>query len=227
MGRVLEPEVMDDECEVDAYLDGVATRHLERLDDTFVRAVTALRLPRRARVLDVGTGTGAIPVRLAQARPGLRITGVDLSAPMLSRARRRAREAGTPMVFRRANARRLPFGPRCFDLILSNSLLHHVPDPVPVLDEMARVLRSDGTLYVRDLRRPPARFITAHIRRHGRPYRGLMRTLFSNSVRAAFTLAEIRDAVAASRLRGARVRRLLDLYWVIEKPPRRPSRRRT
>ena len=122
MGRVLEPEVMDSDLEVEAYLDGVATRHLDRLDGTYIDAVLALKPQRGARVLDVGTGTGAIPVRLAAARPDLRIVGVDLSGAMLVRARRRARAAGVRAEFRKVNARRLSFQTRSFDLVLSNFL---------------------------------------------------------------------------------------------------------
>ncbi len=221
MGRVLEPEVMDSDLEVEAYLDGVATRPLDRLDGTYIDAVLALKPQQGARVLDVGTGTGAIPVRLAAARPDLRIVGVDLSAAMLVRARRRARDAGVKVEFRKVSARRLSYRARSFDLVLSNSLLHHLPDPVPALNEFARVLRPGGSLLVRDLRRPPDRFVAAHIRRHGRYYKGLMKKLFADSVRAAYTLREIRDAVAGSMLEPTEVRRMFMTYWVIEKRGRR------
>ncbi len=221
MGRVLEPEVMDSDLEVEAYLDGIATRHLDRLDGTYIDAVLALKPQQGARVLDVGTGTGAIPVRLAAARPDLRIVGVDLSAAMLVRARRRARDAGVKVDFRKVSARRLSYRARSFDLVLSNSLLHHLPDPVPALNEFARVLRPGGSLLVRDLRRPPDRFVAAHIRRHGRYYKGLMKKLFADSVRAAYTLREIRDAVAGSKLEPTEVRRMFMTYWVIEKRGRR------
>lgn len=221
MGRVLEPEVMESDLEVEAYLDGVATRHLDRLDGTYIDAVLALKPRQGARVLDVGTGTGAIPVRLADARPDLRIVGVDLSAAMLVRARRRARDAGVKVEFRKVSARRLSYRARSFDLVLSNSLLHHLPDPVPALNEFARVLRPGGSLLVRDLRRPPDRFIAAHIRRHGRYYKGLMKKLFADSVRAAYTLGEIREAVACSKLEKTEVRRMFTTYWVIAKRGRR------
>jgi ubiquinone/menaquinone biosynthesis C-methylase UbiE len=209
---------MDDDLEVEAYLDGVASRQLERLDGTFLRSVLTMDPPFGGRVLDVGTGTGAIPVRLAEARPDLRIVGVDLSAPMLAQARRRARQAGVRVGFRKGNARGLPFRSGCFDLVISNSLLHHLPDAVPALDEFARVSRRGGAIMVRDLRRPPDRFLTAHIHRHGRWYRGLMRKLFADSVRAAFSMREIREAVNASRLASSvEVRRMARLYWVIER----------
>jgi ubiquinone/menaquinone biosynthesis C-methylase UbiE len=143
---------------------------------------------------------------------------------MLARARRAARQAGASILFRRASARRLPFRTSSFDLVVSNSLLHHLPDPVPALDEFERVLRPGGSLFIRDLRRPPDRSIAAHIRHHGRHYRGLMKKLFADSVRAAYTLREIRTAVDNSRLDGTAVRRMFTTYWVIEKRGHRRRR---
>jgi len=218
-GRVLEPEVMDDDLEVAAYTDAQGQAHLSSLDDSFVRSVLRLGVD-RGRALDVGTGAGEIPIKIAARRPRLRITGIDLSPAMLKAARHRAREASVRVAFRRANARRLPFEDHSLDLVISNSLLHHLPDPVPVLDEMARLLKPGGALFVRDLRRPRADRIAAHIRVHGRHYRGLMLKLFGDSVRAAYTLAEIRSAVARSRLGGVKVRRQMETYFVIERKAR-------
>ena len=222
-GRVLETEVMDEAEGVKAYLDGVATAHLDRLDDTFVAAALSRVAGRRGRrVLDVGTGTGAIPVKLVQRDPRLTVEGVDRSAEMLASARQRAIQAGISrrVRFRRADGRRLPFPDRTFDLVVSNSLMHHLPDPVPVLDEIARVLARGGALFIRDLRRPSPRLIEAHIREHGRFYKGTMLRLFADSVRAAFTESEMRKVVERSRLAdaGARVRRQFATYLVVELP---------
>lgn len=228
--RVLEPEVMDDEQEVEAYLDGVATAHLDRMDDSFVRCAVRQARP-GARVLDVGTGTGSLPVKIALARPDTRVVGVDLSSAMLRRARARAAAArlGGRVRFRLANARRLPFERGAFDLVVSNSVLHHLPDPVPMFDEIARVLARGGKVFIRDLRRPAPARIAAHIRRHGRHYKGTMRRLFSDSVKASFRVAEIEALVAESRLGGCRVRPQLATYLVIEGAPSprpAPARRR-
>lgn len=233
--RVLEPEGMEDEDEVLAYADGVATVHLDRLDDTFVRRALDLA-PARGKLLDVGTGTGAIPIKIALRRPGLEVVGVDISAGMIAEAREAAKEitrrerrgragraaAGrgrrAPRIsFRRADGHRLPFADRSFDMVIANSLLHHLADPVPVLDEMARVLKPAGALFIRDLRRPPRARMAAHIRKGGRPYQGLMRRLFAASVRASFTVAEVRRVFACSRLRQLRIRPQFDLYWVAER----------
>lgn len=224
-GRVLEPEVMDEAGEVAAYLDGVATAHLDRLDDTFVRSSLAkIAGIRNPLAIDVGTGTGAIPVKMAIARPDLRIVGVDRSGTMLGEARGRARGAGVGgrVSFRAADGRRLPFRDGTFDLVVSNSLLHHIPDPAPVIAEMGRVLMRRGALFVRDLKRPRTARIEEHIRKHGRFYRGTMLRLFADSVRAAFTESELREIVRRAggmgRHGGARVRRQFETYLVIVRP---------
>ena len=221
-GRVLEPEVMGGDEEVAAYAGGVATAHLDRMDDSFVRAALRLAGP-GARILDVGTGTGSLPVKMALKRPDAALVGVDLSDAMLRAARERAATAriGRRVTFRRANARRLPFRRGAFDLVISNSLLHHLPDPVPTLDEIARVLAPGGSVFIRDLRRPARPRLRAHIRRHGRFYKGTMYRLFSDSVKASFKVAEMKLLVAESRLRGCRVRAQLATYLVIEGAPRR------
>jgi ubiquinone/menaquinone biosynthesis C-methylase UbiE len=221
---VLEAEVMDEASEVQAYLDGVATDHLDRMDDTFVRAAIATlpgKTRRAIRGLDIGTGTGSIPVKMATRRPGLSIVGVDRSRNMLEEGRTLARAEGVArrVRFRLADGRRLPFPDGAFDLILSNSLLHHIPDPAPMLDEVTRVLKPGGAIFIRDLRRPSPRLIDEHIKKHGRYYRGTMLRLFADSVRAAFTDSELKQIVERSalrRLRRVRVCRQLETYLVIE-----------
>jgi ubiquinone/menaquinone biosynthesis C-methylase UbiE len=225
--RVLEPEVMDEPGEVEAYQGGVATPHLERMDDTFVRS--ALRFARSGgRVLDVGSGSGAIAVKLALKRPDLSIVAIDLSDAMIRAARKAVREAGAHrrIRVRKANARRIPFPGASFDLVVSNSLLHHLPDPVPTFNEMARVLAPGGCVFIRDLKRPGPSRMKAHIRRHGRSYSGEMYRLFADSVRASFRLSEIRVLVEESALRECRVRPQFATYLVVEGKPGRASGRR-
>src|SRR5262245_47266340 len=221
-GRVLEIEVMDEESEVAAYLDGVATAHLDRMDDTFVTRALAKLSKRRPRVLDLGTGTGAIPVKMAQRRDDLIIVGVDRAGNMLKQARLRARAAGVSdrVSFKRADSRRLPYPDGTFDMVISNSLMHHIPDPAPALDELARVLAEGGAVFIRDLRRPRRDLLARHIAKHGRYYRGTMLRLFSDSVRAAFTVAEMEGIVRRSRLSRVRVGRQMETYLVIETRPR-------
>jgi ubiquinone/menaquinone biosynthesis C-methylase UbiE len=217
---------MDEPTEVLAYLGGVASSHLDRMDDTFVRA--AMRHARASsRVLDIGTGTGSVPLKMAARRPDLSIVGIDLSDEMIRVARSGVREAGLHrrVKIRKANARRSPFPAGSFDLVMSNSLLHHLPDPVPTFNEIARVLAPGGRVFVRDLRRPGPSRVRAHIRRHGRFYQGEMHRLFADSVRASFKVSEIKELVAESHLKGCRVRPQFETYLVIEGAPDRNRRR--
>ncbi len=219
--RVHEPEVMDDEARAALEREAAGAR-LDRRDESFVRAV-ARRAPREARLLDVGAGTGAVAVRLALERPDLTIVAVDLSDSMFRAARRRVREAGLHhrIRIRKANSRKLPFRGRSFDMVVSNALLHHLPDPTPSFDEWTRLLSRGGSVFLRDLRRPGPSRMALHIRRHGSSYRGKARRLFADSVRAAFKVSEMREIVEASRLAGCKVRPQFAAYLVVEGIPRR------
>ena len=214
--RRLEPEVMDEAGEAEAYMGAAAETHLARLDAAWVERVVAFGPRGPARVLDVGTGGGQIPAQLARRRPDWRIWAVDRASAMLragrpaiAAARRDARSAIAPfrLALAQTEARALPFPDGAFDLVISNSLLHHLGDPTPVLDEIARVAGASGRVLLRDLRRPPRGLLRAWVGWHGRRYEGAMRRLYAESVAAAFTPEELAIVVRHSRLERAGVAR--------------------
>jgi ubiquinone/menaquinone biosynthesis C-methylase UbiE len=109
-----------------------------RLEDTFAPYDAALdRVPGApARILDVGTGTGAGAIRLAQRFPAATVVGVDLSDAMLAQARRNtAAELG--VTYQRADASALPFPDGSFDLVAHANM-------IPFFDEVARVVAPGG-----------------------------------------------------------------------------------
>lgn len=87
-------------------------------------------LPRDASVLDVGSGDGLLARRILDARPDLRIRGVDV----LIRP-----ESHIPV--ERFDGVRLPFGDREFDAVMMVDVLHHATDQAALLGETARVAR--------------------------------------------------------------------------------------
>jgi ubiquinone/menaquinone biosynthesis C-methylase UbiE len=95
------------------------------------------------RILDLGCGTGIV-ARVLRERLGgaARITGVDVSAPMIARARAVAPE----LDFREGDAMALPFADHAFDRVLSQQMLQFVPDPARALREARRVLAPGGRL---------------------------------------------------------------------------------
>jgi len=197
---------MESNEEAEAYSSAAAQAHLDLLDSTFVDHVLSLGV-RSGLALDVGTGPGQIPVKLALRLPQLKIVGIDLSEAMLAKARNSAAAARVEsrLRFEMADARRLPFPDRHFDLVMCNSLLHHAADPLATLNELARITRPQGALLLRDLSRPSALAFPFHVRWFGRHYQGLMKQLFIDSVRAAYTPWELSDLLARSKIVGGKV----------------------
>lgn len=111
--------------------------------ETVARHLLALaRPPAGARVLDVGAGTGAVAVVLAESlRTRSRVVGCDLSLPMLVRARRRVPGLSPAL----ADAARLPFPKNSFDLVTANCVLSHLPDYRGALHEILRVLAKPAS----------------------------------------------------------------------------------
>ena len=202
--RVPEAEVMSEAEGVSAYASAAAQAYLDALDDTFVEQVLGFGLD-SGLALDVGTGPGRIPLKIARRNPKLRVVGVDRSEAMIQAARNAARErdSGGRLRFLLGDANRLSFPDAAFDLVLSNSLLHHLADPVCVFREMERVTRAGGWILVRDLRRPSRVSFPWHAAWYGRHYAGLMRDLYGASLRAAYSPPELRDLLNRASLGSA------------------------
>ena len=205
--RKPEPEVMSGADEVSAYASAAGQQLLDALDNTFVDHLLSLwpgGTP-AGRLLDVGCGPGNITLKIAQRCPRLWIVGVDRSTNMVRVARRAAAELrlGNRVFFQPGHAGQIPFAGGVFDIVFSNSVLHHLSDPLPALEEMLRVAKPDGTILLRDLRRPSRLAFPWHARWYGRHYSGIMKRLFEDSVRAAYTPEELAGLLGRSGMSKA------------------------
>jgi len=106
---------------------------------------------RGARVLDIGTGPGRLPIGLAKRRNDLRLVGMDISGDMVAIARESARKEGVRVKFVLGTASALPFPPSSFDLIFSTLSLHHWREPEKAFSEIKRALKKGGRLIVWDV----------------------------------------------------------------------------
>jgi len=210
MPRVPEPEVMDDSGEVEAYSSAAAQAHLNTIDDTLVEQ--ALRLVKgreRGLALDVGTGPGQIVVKLARRLPQWKFVGVDRSPGMIAQAQANLACAGSDFAgrveFQVADGNRLPFPDSSLDLVLCNSVLHHLAEPEKLFSEIARLVNPGGAILLRDLRRPGRFTYPLHVRWHGRHYSGVMYRLYCDSVRSAYTVPELKQLLDSARLPRTRV----------------------
>lgn len=211
--RALEEEVMDTEAEARAYdaMDHGA------VNARFVADFLAIE-PDASRTLDVGTGTARIPLELVRRAPAARVTAVDLAAHMLAVARENVEKAGLTgqITLARADGKRLAFADASFSSVVSNSIVHHIPEPRVALGDWARVVEPSGWLFVRDLARPvdeaEVRSLVATYAAHDTPEQ---RALFEASLRAALTVAEVRAIVDGLGLGGARVELTSDRHWTL------------
>lgn len=108
-------------------------------------------VPDGGRVLDVGTGPGRLVAEIARRRPGLDVVGVDPSADMLSRSRRRTAALDNARTMLGA-AEDLPLADESVDVVVSSLSSHHWEDPAAALAEQERVLCPGGRLWLIDLR---------------------------------------------------------------------------
>jgi demethylmenaquinone methyltransferase/2-methoxy-6-polyprenyl-1,4-benzoquinol methylase len=109
--------------------------------DRLWRRFLVSRLPPGGHVLDVATGTGLVAAELISR--GFEVTGADQSAEMLAAARRRF---GNAVELVEASANALPFADDAFDHVTFSYLLRYVDHPGATLSEIARVVRSGGTV---------------------------------------------------------------------------------
>ena len=163
------------------------------------------------RVLDVGCGTGALLRELNRRHPDVHLSGVDPVAAMLDVARRRL----PPSVeLREGWAERLLYADRTFDVVISNSILHHIPEPRGVIEEMVRVTAPGGILFHRDLCRPSHE---AEVDRLVSTYAAgatpCQQKLLADSLRAALTLEEVRTLLVEFGFSVGTVQSSSDRHW--------------
>jgi ubiquinone/menaquinone biosynthesis C-methylase UbiE len=211
LDRILEPEVMDSPEEARDY-DAMDHAAVNRL---FVADFLAV-WPGGVPILDVGTGTAQIPVELCRRAPAARVVAIDLAEHMLALGQENVRRAGLTdrLQLQRCDAKRLPYPAGSFAAVISNSIVHHIPEPERVLAEMVRVLRPGGVVLVRDLLRPADRASLEHlVQTYAGDANAHQRQMFADSLHAALTLAEVRERVAAVGFDPAEVRQTSDRHW--------------
>jgi len=199
MKRVTEPELMDDEQQSIAYAQADFSTSNQLYVDSLVRDFpTHLRA-----VVDIGCGPADVVIRLATAAPHAAITAIDGSAPMIALGRTAARAAGVDDRLTLLHTR-IPGPPpasQSFDAVLSKDLLHHLPDPRVLWNEVTRLGRPGAAVYVMDLVRPDTEDTArAMVKEGAGSEHPILQHDFYQSLLAAFTMDEVRAQVATAGL---------------------------
>ena len=217
MLRILEPELMDTQEDAEEYdaMDFVAPNTLFAED-----ALSLVSRKGSVSVLDIGTGTAQIPILMLERRRDLHILAVDLAKEMLRVAARRVADAGFAEQCQLAciDAKALRVPAEKFDLVMCNSTAHHIPDPLLLFREVARVVKPDGAILIRDLIRPPKMDDAwATVKRVAAGDGKRQQQLFFDSLCAALTLDEVEGLVKAAKLERVVVRQVSDRHWSAER----------
>jgi len=217
MERVLEPELMQDEAQVVAYAEADFSEphnyFIELFRQKFAHDVVT------GFVLDMGCGPGDISFRFAKAFPDCVVQGVDGSACMLDYANQR-------LVASADYSGRLEFVlglfpdvdlPRTnYPTLISNSLLHHLPDPQILWTIVKRWAVSGTRVFIMDLMRPESTAVAQdYMIRYAAGEPEILQRDFYNSLLAAFTVDEVQLQLTEAGLETLSVEAVSDRHLIV------------
>ncbi|MEY3735504.1 MAG: hypothetical protein RLZZ624_563 [Cyanobacteriota bacterium] len=211
MERICEPELMEGLDQVQAY----AAADFSSSDQAAVARILELwaagsRAFSPRRIVDLGCGPGNLTIPLAQRLPEAEVVGLDGSAAMLAEAERR--RPGSRPQFQRAILPQLPGDLGRFDLLVSNSLLHHLHDPAVLWGAITRLAAPGALVVVKDLRRPAdAAEVETLVQRHASAAPPVLQRDYRASLHAAFRPEEVAQQLRAAGL-PLQVQALEDRY---------------
>lgn len=214
MDRTLEPELMDDPKQTEAYaradFEEENQGFIERFKEYFPEFV-------QGTVLDLGCGPGDIPIRFAKLYPACQVVGIDASEPMIHLGQQAVQQAGlTDRVTLRCERYEEIPGARIADAVISNSLLHHLPNPVQFWQKIRQLVRSGAPVLVMDLLRPESpEAARAIVDQYAADEPDILRRDFYNSLLAAFTEDEIGSQLARMNLTRLLIDVPDDRHWVV------------
>lgn len=214
MQRVLESELMDDDAQVVAY----ANANFETENRVFVERFHEY-FPdfSQGTIFDLGCGPGDIPIRFARALPNCHVIGFDASLPMIRWAEQAAAAAGLSnrVTFRCERVQDIP-GANQADAIVSNSLLHHLPNPLQFWNRVRQLVKPGAPVLVMDLLRPESPDAAqALVDQYAANEPAILRRDFYNSLLAAFTEDEVTTQLARMNLTRLLIDVIDDRHWVV------------
>lgn len=170
-------------------------------------------------VLDLGCGPGNISFRFAKAFPDCIVHAIDGSKEMIRIATNflsEMPEVKSRLIFIKATIPDINPPLDCYDVIISNSLLHHLHEPLILWNTVKRFSREGTIVFIRDLKRP---FTREEAQRIVETYSGnepeILKRDFYNSLLAAFTVDEVKEQLKNTGLGHLEVKDSSDRHLIV------------
>lgn len=214
MDRILEPELMDDPLQAEAYARADFAKENQGFVERFREYFPDFS---EGRVLDLGCGPADIPIRFAKLYPACQVVGIDASAPMIRLGEEAVTQAGLSdrITLRCERIDAVP-GARIVDAALSNSLLHHLPNPLQFWHKLRLLVKPGSPVLVMDLLRPESpEAAQAIVDQYAAGEPDILRRDFYNSLLAAFTEDEVTTQLARMNLTRLLIDIPDDRHWVV------------
>jgi cyclopropane fatty-acyl-phospholipid synthase-like methyltransferase len=168
-------------------------------------------------VLDAGCGPADIPIRFSRRYSSCHLTAVDASPAMIRLAHQAVSDAGLEdrITVRCERFEAIP-GANVFDAVLSNSLLHHLSNPLQFWHKLRQLVKPGAPVMVMDLLRPDSpEAAQAIVDRYAAGAPAILRRDFFNSLMAAFTEDEVTTQLARMNLTRLLIDVIDDRHWVV------------
>ncbi|MEM0927274.1 MAG: class I SAM-dependent methyltransferase [Planctomycetota bacterium] len=172
------------------------------------------------RVIDLGCGTGQIPVLLCQRVDELEVLAIDASIAMLEAARIEIELGGVQgrIFLENIDCKRLSdLEEASCQTLISNSLIHHLEEPTEVLRSAMRLIEPGGRMFLRDLLRPSTdAAVEALIEIHASDEPPLAQQLLRQSLHAALNEDELMSMVELLGLPSSSLQITSDRHWTLD-----------
>jgi ubiquinone/menaquinone biosynthesis C-methylase UbiE len=222
MKRTAEPELMNDPAQVQAYayadFEQPHSRFIELLMECFASSLETKDDNCVRYAVDLGCGPADISRRFARALPGYQVHAVDGAANMIAMADRINQECGLHQRIQLFTSLisdlRLPQAH--YDVIFSNSLLHHLHDANEIWETITRYARQGTLVFVMDLLRPETTAQASElVEAYAANETEILRQDFYHSLCAAYTIDEVQQQLHQCGMDYCQPRQVSDRHLII------------
>ena len=216
MHRIPEPELMDDPEQVRAYANADFAEAHNMFVDLFRERFPAIATT--GTMLDLGCGSADITIRMAQACPGYKILAIDGAANMIEFAHSIINKTGLidRIQLQHTLLPSAELSKDKFDIIYSNSLLHHLSDPATLWQAIKHYSRPGTSVFVMDLLRPEStQAAHALVNEYAGSEPEILQKDFYNSLLAAYRIDEVNSQLAKCGLDSLAVKIVSDRHLIV------------